>query len=119
MRSTGLRGPYALNNKSIDDAITAISAGAYALGHSSDGKFQVDFVGRSQGDLNDRLKDWVGCYTEFKFVYCDTAYAAFQEERLMYHGFSPIDNIHPARPAGSNWTCPHCGTFEQYPDQAV
>jgi hypothetical protein len=112
MASTGLNGPYALTTDRIDVAITKTSPGAYALGVTTDGTFYVSYVGRSDTDVNARLKNHVGSYKHFKYGYFSSPKAAFEKECNLYHDFDNLDNdVHPARPAGSNWTCPRCRTF--------
>src|SRR5579863_395230 len=113
MPNSGLSGPYALTNAGIDAAVTRTSAGAYALGaDNGGGALSISYVGRSDADLNARLKQHVGKYTHFKAAYYDSAKAAFQKECHLYHDFSPPGNsIHPDRPKNSNWTCPRCTTF--------
>jgi hypothetical protein len=112
MASTGLKGAYALANDKIDEVVTKTSAGAYALGKSEDETFYVSYVGRSDSDVNSRLKKHVGKYKHFKYDYFSSPKAAFEKECNMYHDFSNLDNdVHPARPAGSSWTCPRCRVF--------
>jgi len=61
MADTGLKGPYPLTNDEIDRIITQTSPGVYALDReNSSGTFIVNYVGRSDDDVNDRLKDWIG-----------------------------------------------------------
>lgn len=112
MPSTGLQGPFNLTTTGIDKAVTRTSPGAYALGAVRDDTFYINYVGRSDTDVNDRLKDHVGSYAKFKFDYFGSAKAAFQKECRLYHDFDPQDNkVHPARPPGSGWTCPRCAVF--------
>lgn len=113
MKNSGLDGPFALTNASIDQAVSQISPGAYAPGAvNTSGGLDISRVGRSDVDLNDRLKDYVGQYTAFKARYYPNASAAFEKECHLFHDFSPPDNaIHPDRPAGSNWLCPRCLVF--------
>jgi hypothetical protein len=111
---TGLRGAYKLDNETIDEKVTKTSAGAYALGYLNDKKlFVPKYVGRSDDDINGRLKDWVGKYAYFKFEYYDSAKAAFEKECNLYHDWkSQLDNkLHPDRPEGTNWKCPRCNVF--------
>jgi hypothetical protein len=110
MASTGLRGPHALNEANIDAKVDT-SIGAYALGYvNSEEVFVVKYVGRSDSDLNKRLKDWVGSYKSFKYGHFETKKAAFERECRMFHDFGgtgSLDNdIHPARPKGTNHDCP-------------
>lgn len=116
MPQTGLRGSYPLDNETIDREVDRTSAGAYALGRVGNNTFYVGYVGRSDDDINRRLKDWVGKYSRFKFEYYDSPKAAFEKECNLYHDFGEkerLDNdIHPQRPEGSNWKCPRCNIFE-------
>ena len=79
MATSGLRGTYPLTNASIDENVTRTSPGAYALGHTSDSSFLVKYVGRSDGNVNARLKDHVGSYKRFKFEYYGSAKAALRK----------------------------------------
>jgi hypothetical protein len=112
MPNSGLRGPFPLSNTSIDNNVTYRAPGAYALGNSQADGFHISYVGRSDTDVNDRLKKHVGHYVQFKYEYCSSPKAAFEKECNLYHDFTPPDNIiHPDRPAGSDWKCPRCYTF--------
>lgn len=107
-----MEGPYWLTSSSIDHRVTKTSPGVYELFRSYDGP--VKYVGRSDDDLNARLKQWVNKdYSYFKFEYCSSSKAAFEKECRLYHyhgGSEKLDNkIHPQKPAGSNWKCPTCG----------
>ncbi|GGF28982.1 hypothetical protein GCM10011611_38830 [Aliidongia dinghuensis] len=119
MASTGLTGPYAHTSAEVDNQVTRTSAGAYALGRTdSSGTFLVSYVGRSDDDLNNRLKTHASnaTYKQFKYGYMGSSKAAFEKECTLYHDFgeSSLDNkIHPARPANSTWSCPKCTTFDQ------
>lgn len=116
MASTGLEGAFALSAKAVDAAVTQTSAGAYALGNTKDGTFYISYVGRSDSDLNARLKQWVGKYPQFKASYFGSPKAAFEKECHLWHDFGGpegrLDNtIHPDRPANSGWGCPRCRIF--------
>jgi hypothetical protein len=111
MPSTGLFGPHSLTAKDIDAHVGA-SIGAYALGYVNDeSTFIVKYVGRSDTDLNARLKNWVGDYKAFKYGHFDSTNGAFNKECHMFHDFggtSSLDNsVHPARPSGSSHACPN------------
>ena len=113
MPSTGLRGPFTLSNVVIDREVRSTSPGAYALDSGTDANtFYVHYAGRSDIDVNARLKQHVGNYRRFKFEYYSSPKAAFDKECHLYHDFDPRDNsVHPARPSGSGWKCPRCGVF--------
>ena len=106
--ATGLYGPHPLEADSINAFAKGVGPGAYALGRvDSEGRFLVSRVGRSDSDLNKRLHDHEGDYSQFKFAFYDTAKQAFERECQLYHDFDPPDNhVHPARPAGTNYSCP-------------
>ena len=113
MASTGLNGPHPLTETTVDSIVTRTSPGAYALGRSANGSYYVSYVGRSDVDINARLKQHVGKYAEFKYGYYPSPKAAFDKECNLYHDFQPPDNqAHPARPQGSGWSCPRCGIFD-------
>jgi hypothetical protein len=114
MPNTGLYGPCRLTETTIDQHFTKTGPGTYVLGHTNDRNvFVVEYVGRSDDDLNHRLKDWVGDYYHFKASYFEAARDAFDKECEIYHNFGEsrvLDNdIHPARPSGTSWRCPVCG----------
>lgn len=115
MSNSGLRGPFPLTSTGIDKEVAKKSAGAYALGQTNDKDvFVVSYVGRSDDDVNARLKQHVTeWYPQFKYEYYSSAKAAFEKECNLYHDFDPPDNkIHPARPWDANWKCPRCGNFD-------
>ena len=123
MPSTGLGKSYPLDNETIDKVVTEKSAGTYVLGHFKTEKkgekevktFIVEYVGRSDDDINDRLKKWVGKYRRFKFRYYGTAKAAFEKECNVYHDFGEKESLdndkHPERSPNKNWKCPQCDIF--------
>ena len=111
MAKSGLRGPFVLNRRGVDNEVTTISAGAYALGDSKEDGFHIKYVGRADDDVASRLRDHIPePYQNFKYEYYPSAKAAFEKECRLYHDFNPADNqIHPARPQNTNYKCPVCG----------
>ena len=112
-----MNASYTLSAAEIDKQITRTSEGNYALGHVNDkAVFLVNYVGRSDTDLNARLKKWVGKYESFKYAYATSPKAAFEKECRNFHDFGgtvSLDNdIHPDRPASSGWKCPACSHFD-------
>ena len=80
------------------------------LGHSANGKFYIDYVGRSDSDVKKRLHDHIGENSEFKYEYYASSEEAFDKECYLYHEFQPPRNkIHPAQPADNDWQCMICG----------
>ena len=116
MPSTGLHGPYSLTVQNIDAVARGKVPGAYALGHRNDKNvFIVEYVGRSDDDVNGRLKKSVrNQVSRVQSGYFNTAKQAFDRECRIFHDFggtaSLANEIHPARPKGSDWKCPHCNT---------
>jgi hypothetical protein len=101
---------YPLKSEEIDDHVPS-SIGNYALGFQRNNQFVPKYVGRSDTDLNKRLKDHVGEYQRFKFSTTTSAVAAWKKECKNYHDWrSQIGNkIHPARPEGKSkekYPCP-------------
>jgi|SRR6267154_3092945 len=111
MATSGLRGPFPLTVAGINNEVTKTSAGAYALGKvDNNGTFEIHYVGRSDDNVANRLLDHVQrWYPEFKYEYYSSGKTAFEKECSLYHDFSPPDNdIHPAKPAGTNHRCSVC-----------
>jgi hypothetical protein len=113
MPKSGLLGPYQLTFDGIASAVARKSAGVYVLGHTTaEGKFLIHHVGRSDEDVGDKLRNYIGSDTMFKYGYCPTAKAAFEKECELYHDFKPPGNaMHPDRPRNSNLECPRCRFF--------
>jgi hypothetical protein len=113
MPKTGLMGPYHLTFDGIARAVPRKSAGVYVLGHTSpEGTFRIHHIGRSDIDVAEKLRSYIGSDTMFKYGYFPTAKAAFERECELYHDFRPPGNrIHPDRPSGSSLECPRCRFF--------
>lgn len=107
---SGLHGNYDLSNEVIDRNVLH-SAGAYLLGTKiSDGSMIVHYTGRSDSDLNARLKNHVDKYRAFAFINLASVKAAYEKECYLFHTFNPRDNsVHPAKPEYTSYRCPHCG----------
>jgi len=116
MPKLDMEGSYELTAEAIDSVVTRTSPGNYALGYISNSTFIVRYVGRSDTDVNYRLKYWVNDtrFKQFKFSYATSPKAAFEKECKNYHDFGGdkgklINNEHPQRPEGTDWKCPICG----------
>lgn len=107
----GMSGPYPLDKATVDRTV-AQAKGVYALGKNvSQVSMTANYVGRSDVDLNERLKQWVDTrkYSSFMFKTVLTVKEAYERECELYHALSDLDNeVHPAQPAGTNYTCPVC-----------
>lgn len=112
-----MEGPFCFTREEIDEVISLTGPGNYALGYvDKDNVFIVRYVGRADGDVNDRIKDHIGeDYSAFKFSYAISSKAAFEKECHNYHDFGgpegKLENkIHPDIPDNSkNLKCPVCG----------
>ena len=60
LRSLEMSGSYPLSDSVIDEVLTRVSPGNFALGYMDGDSFSVFFVGRSDSDVRERLHDWVG-----------------------------------------------------------
>lgn len=111
-QTESFEGPLALTEENIS-ALQAKTEN-YRLGKSlnTQGGLIVDYVGRSDTDITERLTFWLNSgrgYTYFRYKYATSPRAAFYQECQDYHKFAPPDNaIHPDRPAWTNWECPVC-----------
>lgn len=116
MAQTGLLGPYRLAYDDIQDAVQGEMPGAFALGHNDHmGRFCISRVGRSDTDVRQELCQFIGSANLFKFDFLSSAKAAFEKECSLFHDFSPRGNlVHPARPAGADWTCPCCSILRRW-----
>lgn len=119
MASLDMHGPYALNNSTVNIQVTQTNAGNYALGYVNDKDvFVVQYVGRSDSNVNYRIKTHVGeGYKKFKYSYATSPKAAFEKECRNYHDFGGPDGklenkYHPDRPANSGWECSVCPIFD-------
>jgi len=106
-----LSNPFPLTPSMIDQKVTITSPGVYALGYEYAGRFVVERVGRSDTDLNGRLKsdEYRGKYQSFRARYYPTAEAAYHAECELYHSHGgPNNPNHPAVPWGNTLKCNHC-----------
>ncbi len=109
---------YKLTYESIDKNVKQ-KPGVYVLDKNRSGSFQINFVGRANADLNDRLKQHIAeGYKFFEFEYATSPKEAFEKECELYHDKGgpegKLDNkIHPDRPKNTDWKCPKCNIFNQ------
>jgi hypothetical protein len=117
MPSLKMEGPYLLIPDKIDEVVTAMNIGVFALGYISDVNFVVVYVGRSDKDLNEEIKQWVFRRSDclfFKYSLFKTSKEAFEKECTCYHDFGGIDlkcECHPQRIEGTDWKCPGCDIY--------
>ena len=115
MLTLGMVGPYVLKDMEVSRQVNRISPGNFALGYiKEDGSFAVQFIGRSDYDVSNRLHGWINSgYKYFKYSYASHAKAAYDKECCTYHDFgesTKLDNKeHPESAAGTRWKCTVCG----------
>lgn len=116
MPNTGMNPEYSLNALTVS-LVVPHSIGAYVLGYKTpEGFFAVQYVGRSDTDLNARLSQHIGeGYPLFKFQQLSTVDDAFCKECNLYHDFGENISLknkeHPDRPEGTEYQCPRCNIF--------
>jgi hypothetical protein len=110
-----LHGPFDLSVQSIVDNVPAKARGVYTIGYrDSEKRFLVEALGSSHEDLRTALQRLIGSAQAFKFRRCPDERSTFELECELFHRFRPRNTIiHPERPAGSDWTCPHCLTLRR------
>ena len=75
-----MKGPYKLNNRTIDAKITRKSPGNYVLGRKNlEGQFRIGHIGRSDSDIAAKLKSCVGISNQLLFTF---SYARSFQERV-------------------------------------
>ncbi|MGA2162153.1 MAG: hypothetical protein ABSG28_08170 [Methanoregula sp.] len=112
-----MKGSFRLDKETIDQNVILDKPGNYRLGHRNESKdtFVVEYVGRSDDNLNRRLHEWIDkSYKRFKMRYANNPKEAFENECKEYHHYSNLDNEdHPKKPDGTNLKCPYCNYSEQ------
>ncbi|HWO57864.1 MAG TPA: hypothetical protein VNN55_09880 [bacterium] len=105
------RGPYTLTLKAVEWLRDESWPGVFVLGESSreSGSFHVEYVGRSDTNLADRISEWIGTHPEFMFAFTETPWQAFLEECHIFHHLHPSGNqSHPVASLYRGWQCPDC-----------
>ena len=112
-------GPHPFTETGIDDH-TRATPGAYILTRYQDDEYIAKYAGRSDDDVNGRLKEHLpdrekdACIRKEKpthsyVTHTSTAQAAYEQECRDYHEYSPTCNkVHPKK-TYSWWSCPVCG----------
>lgn len=114
MASLNMCGPFDYNRETINEVVPEGIIGNYALGHIEDDVFIVEYVGRADKDLKERLPHSIGKYSHFKVSQASSSINAYYKECFNWHEFGGddglLDNkIHPDRPDGVRFVfCPIC-----------
>jgi hypothetical protein len=111
-----MEGPYPLTEEDIDSRVEE-RTGNYALGVAGKNIMVVKYIGRSDTNLNKRLKEHIKeGYKDFEYVYTSDPTSAYKKECQDYHVFTNngfiLDNKnHPGKPKNAPLTlsCPVCG----------
>ncbi|HGM9960901.1 TPA: hypothetical protein ACKREV_000444 [Providencia stuartii] len=108
-----MKGSFPLSNEEIDKQVDKNRMGNYAIGYTKDGNFHTTYVGRSDTDVNARLKKHVGKHgnsKRFRYDYASSVTAAFERECENYHKYkgSLTNDMHPDQPDehGKTIYCP-------------
>jgi len=105
-----LNGPHSLSANSIERTVRRKSAGAYVLSALEGGIASARLVGRSDDDLGTSLKERIGLYSYFAFVYASSPEKAYEMECEIFHSIKPPENgKHPQKSADTASVCPVCG----------
>lgn len=107
---------YELNKDAIESLIEDGVIGNYALGNkSANGSFIVNYVGRSDTDLKQRLLQHLNddkTFPFFKYSIASSIKEAYLKECKNFHDFGGeiyLDNKnHPAKPENIKIECPYC-----------
>lgn len=117
MASLDMLGPFALTDAEVNKRVPENVMGNYAFLQKKwlAGEYIVRYVGRSDSDLKKEIKQQMktdraaGC-THFMFSIAKSKKEAFEKECRNYHDFGECDSlnndIHPAKPAGTEYKCP-------------
>jgi hypothetical protein len=113
MKTQSMKGPHALSFDTLESVLPKSRTGIFSLGYVDQaGRFRVESVGRDDVDLRARLCELIGSSAMFKFATLATVREGFEYECELFHALRPPANIiHPGRPAGTDWQCPHCLQF--------
>ena len=108
---------YELSDIIVNTVVPDYKMGNYAFGYidKKDGAFVVRYVGRSDSDLRNEIKQQMGndcaagC-THFMFSTAKTKKEAFEKECRNYHDFGGNTKLHnknhPDKPNGTKYKCP-------------
>ena len=117
MASLDMLGPFALTDNEVNKIVPENVMGNYAFLQKKwlTDEYLVRYVGRSDSDLKKEIKQQMktdrakGC-THFMFSIAKSKKEAFEKECRNYHDFGECDclnnDIHPAKPAGTEYKCP-------------
>ncbi len=117
MASLGMLGPFALTDIDVNKRVPENVMGNYAFLQKKwlTDEYLVRYVGRSDSDLKKEIKQQMktdrakGC-THFMFSIAKSKKEAFEKECRNYHDFGECNclnnDIHPAKPAGTEYKCP-------------
>lgn len=117
MASLDMLGPFALTDNEVNKRVLDNVMGNYAFGYiaAESGAFVVRYVGRSDSDLKNEIKQQMGndcaagC-THFKYSIAKSVKEAFEKECRNYHDFGGSTKLHnknhPDKPNGTKYKCP-------------
>lgn len=114
MKTLDMDGPFDYNQETINKIVPEGVIGNYALGYVEGNTFIVQYVGRADKDLRERLPHSIGKYSHFMASRANSPMEAYHKECSNWHDFGGeegyLDNkIHPDIPNGEKLAfCPIC-----------
>ena len=97
-----LVGPFRLDHATIGQQVTERKPGVYALLSEHNTTGQLEYVGRADENLKERLEDLMNSFGWFLFAYADSPADAYDKERALYDHIQPPANgaspLAPTRP---------------------
>lgn len=116
MASLHMTGPFPYTRESINKYVPEGKPGNYALGtlDEENNTFIVEYVGRADKNLKERIGHSLKEYSHFKFSIASSPREAYYKECQNWHDFGGKEgklhnDIHPDRPDGDEAAqCPIC-----------
>ena len=114
-----MEGPFQLADSVINAVINNTGPAVFLLRRIEETPKYAHyraFIGRTDGNLADTLKQWLGSdYRVFSFQYVESTDAAFRQQCTMWHQLEgpagKLDNEqHPEPNGGQVIRCPVCST---------
>ncbi len=112
-----MKGSFLLQEKVVELYVpSSIRCGVYKI---IDAQQRVLYIGRSDTNLQKRIKDHIREKFDYHSFYYEEASSekdAYEKECILWHQYQPRDNkIHPDHPDFSpHWKCPVLSCIKHY-----
>ena len=90
-----MSGLLRLDHATVNREVTEHRPGVYVLLSEHNRGGELEYVGRADEDLNERLKDLMNSFGWFFFAYADSPMDAFEKECALYQHIKPPANAVP------------------------